>query len=310
MILKKMRIIVLFCFCLFMLEEARASNVKGDGAKLVIETDRKVIKGFPLIIRVTAHGPQQVPRLSIFDEIAYVNVIFVSKEYDVSYIISSTRSQEIIVMAPDGRRNQTASQRMFEVSLKVGERRTMLLDVSSLRPELGKGKIFDGIQPGQYELLVEFPSSGIKSNAIDVEVISPSNKEKEYLHKVQSSGFLKRGEGVNWSKLLRDRLPMPENKIRKIGVDAQNQLRFHELLSRALRSEIRTSKDAQLLEVQEYLRPERDLLLMELGSSGVNQVESKNEAFDKQNAGIKWRLQNILEGRADFLRYRVKKKNK
>ena len=297
-------ILLTACFIL-MHEQIRAKNEKGSDVKIFIETSKKIVNGFPVILRITAYGKQRVPNLSIFDETALINVIFTSKKNGFKYTISSTRGQELLMTTAKGIRNDSIARQMFETFLSQQEKRTMLLDLASLRAEVGKSIILEDIPQGQYSVSVEFPSSRKTSNAIDIEILPPSKKELEYLQNVQKVGILKRGKGVNWSKLLRDCLPIPENNISELSIAAQDQLRFHLLLSKVLRSKVSIEK-AKSIQVQEYLTPEKKclLLVLEKSSDKKQNLVVNEKVFEKKYPGLKWRLYNFKKNNSIFLRYK------
>jgi hypothetical protein len=245
----------------------------------------------------------------LFDETGLINAVFVSKADGKVYTIRSGQGTEILLTRPDGSQSDPdlAAKAKFQTVLAPKEVRAMLLDLGSLRP-ITKGIILDNIPPGSYRLSVEFPSSGVVSNAVDVDILKPSEAERVYLKGIQSLGPVNRGDGVNWSKVLRDRMAVPENAS-QIRAEAQDQLRFHTLLSKIVRSEIRSSAQTKTTKVPDYLKEEKDCLLLELDeNSGKKPSTEEKKAFKDKNPGFEWRFRDSQKERADFLLYRVDNK--
>lgn len=182
----------------------------------------------------------------------------------------------------------------------------MLLDLASLRPELGKGTILDDIPPGEYKVSILFPFSKETSNTIEIELIQPTEDELKFLGKVQKLGVVTIRSFVNWNKASRDRLVIPDDYILPLSVEAKNQLGFHLLLSKVLRAENSLTEKERGIQVQDYLSLEKECLLLECDDFFGNSqgVAEKKKLFLEEHPELKWRLDRRA---SDFLRFSKKK---
>jgi len=291
------------CCCLVIL--AMNSIVSSDDRPaLDIKALDILTKGFPAILRITAHGPQRIPKMSLFDELGDVVVTLVSEDGNKKYEISSSQGMGLMVTTQAGHRNDAAARRMFEFALAKGEKRTILIDLSCLRPEIGKGTILWDVPSGQYSLTVSFPSADTTSLPVRVEIVDRTNAEQAFLEDVIDAGVsLKRGSGVNWSKVLRDRVPIESaHNLRK---ETEVQTQFHMLLSHVLRRGTLSRKSVEEFPVPEYLRGEKESLLVELDTLNDRQsCEKSKEELVKRYPDLKWRHEESTGGIGLFLRHR------
>jgi len=93
----------------------------------------------------------------------------------------------------------------------------------------------------------------------------------------------------------------------KLRAEAKDQMEFHVLLSKALRSEIDSREEAKTLAVPEYLQLEKECLLLELDAdSGKPQASVSQKEFSDKHPELKWRFQDRTQG---FLRFRKTEEN-
>ena len=301
------QIIGLFCSCVLMPGKTWAENTNASAVNVLIEVGEKATKGFPVILRVTARGPQRVPKMTVFDYWGDIAVQFVSKTDGAEYVISSSRGVDVMITSPEGVRHDEIARRMWNVSLKEDEERAMLMDVSSLRPESGIGTILDDVPPGEYTISVQFSYSKKKSNSVDIALLEPSETERDLVHEILKKGVLKRRQGVNWSKFLRANIALPPNSLQKIRAHTRSQMQFHDLLSRVLSREMYLRTELEVLPVPEYLNVEKACLLLELDTTTEDKdVGKRREALLIRHPDVRWRFENVESGTTQFLKWRWK----
>lgn len=298
------RMMHIACCCLVVFSMNSIAS-SGDGSRLAIEVPDKLTKGFPAILRVTAHGPQRIPRLSLLDELGSITITLISKTGGREYRISSSQGMELIVTTPEGFRHDAVARQMFQVALAKGKTRSMLIDLWSLRPEVGKGTILSDVPAGQYNLTVTFPTSEITSPSVEVDLIDPTEAEQALLNEVIDAGvLLKRGNGVNWSKVLRDRAPIKSKSFSNLKEETEGLIQFHLLLSNVLRREVSSRKSADRFSVPEYLRAEKESLLLELDMlEDPQKSEQAKKDFVKRHPDLKWRHQKEADSIGLLLRH-------
>jgi len=246
------------------------------------------------------YGPLTVPKTSLFDDTGDVTVHFKSNTDGTAWKIAPYRPRKTMVML-DGSFSWEESA-LPQVAVAKGQKRAMLLDVASLGS-------FDDIPPGEYSMTVEFlpsmhtPLPVVTSEPVSIQLIEPSAEEAKYLETVRGLGRIKIGQhGVNWSRVLKNRISLPEEGMPTLRAEAKGQMEFHVLLSKALRSEVNSREEAKAFAVPEYLQLEKECLLLELDAdSGKPEARVSEEEFSDKHPELKWRFQN---GARDFFRFR------
>ncbi|VAX42121.1 hypothetical protein MNBD_PLANCTO02-2828 [hydrothermal vent metagenome] len=171
---------------------------------------------------------------------------------------------------------------------------------------------FNDIPPGKYTVSMKFSSTGKTSNEINVEIIEPSKAEKKYLKSIRKNRVPSRKKNkVIWSQLLLNGSSTLEKGLSKLSIDAQNQLRFHLLLSKVLRlkklnseiehvGKLRESirKIIDSSKVQGFLRIEKECLKLQVFGSS-----DKKKAFTKRHPGLAWRLNKSQQKERGFLSF-------
>ena len=305
-------IVLFFCSCAGTQDSDGLGGANGAGERmLLLQAESRVVKGFPVILRITARGPQRVPKLTLFSGTGEVRVRLVSTGTGTEYVISSTGGMDTTVKDEDGERRDDIARNMRLASVGTNEERTMLLDLFSLRPEIGRGTILDQVPPGKYKVSVRFPSSGQESNSVDLEMVAPTDKEKEFLAQVVKLGRTVRcGSGVHWCRIFEQRVRIPKDSMDELTETAKRQLAFHVLLSDALLSDAKTEalptaqmKDAA---VPEYLEPEKRFLLFELNTVSGRSKDTDFARLEKDCPGLRWRLDALRSNGRVFRRYKWK----
>ena len=290
---------MLLNICLLCQLEVVAATESVNEPNMFIIAGPNVVKGFPVIVKVKARGPQVVPELDFYGEEADINVALVSTTTKDRYTIRSYQiSDDDWGMPGEGLVGDGAHQ--FQVGLQENEERTMLFDLSCLRPGIRAGTVLDDVPPGNYELSVGFPSSGINSNSIHVEILAPSGYEKQFLErtsKLVTNDYLKNGSGVYWGRFLRVGLEISIDDWNRLGKVAQRQCQFHALLSKVLAPEAAV-KDIKIeplrsMPVPEYLKPEKEFLFIEMEKVSGKDVAEKASTLLQKNRGLTWRLEKV-----------------
>jgi len=267
--------------------------------RLTVSTVPVAVKGFPVVLRLTVYGPVHGAALtSFFDNVAEVVVLMRDKITSKEYTLSSyNRGSAIVLTTKEGEHRD--AERQYRFMVKEGESRAALLELSSLQTRATSLK---DIPIGEYELSVVFPHSRLKSDAVQLRLLSPSEDEQKALE----GAFADPKQQVNWVS----RLLNPKKEALdwgRLGDVASNQCAFYRLvvaaltgdLNRELVQEIKSSK------VPEYLVPEREVLALEV-SNAVSQTQDKTlaAALREKYPEISWRLDDIEQGHGSFLRFR------
>jgi len=278
---------------------------------LSLETLPRMVKGFPMVLKLTATGKQTVAQMSIFNDKAQIEVVFKTKPpvKESKYVIRSSQEEEVIEASREGDRRDPSYR--FRMYVDEGKEVTFLLDLSSLRPvNLNKNIIVDDVPPGKYSIVVSFPFSGMTSNSFDVELIEPSLNEKLFLDKVYKN---KTKIWQKWNRILWENDDVSGLDQSLLGEVAKLQLAFHILLSKVLSYKEPLDKDLvesiERSDVPNNLQPEKTFLAWEVAKSIDISFLSpeKEKAFFDENPGLKWRADEVNSGNKSFLRYRKSK---
>jgi len=264
------------------------------------------VKGFPLLLRISGDGKQVMPDLSMFEEIGEVAVILKPEGGDDprEYRIESTRGQDRVLQTPDG--EQVDGARMFRTVVPKGQRRAMLLDLSSLRPEIGKGLTLAEVPPGKYRMQIEYRHTSARSEPVALELLAASNKEDAFLK--QSLVEAETGLRRRWPWLLRQRRSIPAPGANGLSEVAMQQLQFHLLVSKATAAPKATEalfEQLRVMPVPEYLEAERQVLLFDVALAAKldGASEARKQELEKTYPELKWRLDQIRDSGASFLRF-------
>lgn len=307
-IVKKIYLFVLlYLACWSVTVRASTTNELVRGS-VCIRTQEKITKGFPCILKVSATGPLEVPKLSLFEEVADITVRLMSITNGSEYIISSSCGMDMVAYGPLGERRDDIARKMCYISVDETMTNSMLFDIYSLRPELGSGIILDAVPAGKYTMSIECSSDSIRSNSVIVELLEPTEEERHILDDIRERGtLLSRGMGVNWSKALRENtdLSIDTKKLRK---DTLFQLQFHLFLSSIVTDKMTLPLGDKEIPVPEYLKSEKEFLFLELeslrdGNEGSSLSIEKSRKFRLSYPDVGWRLESPSNG---FLIYKSK----
>jgi hypothetical protein len=264
-----------------------------------IIAEPNVVKGFPVVVKVRARGPQVVPELGIFDEEAQISVVLASKTGGEKYTIASTKGRSMDLRPKEGGGFVSDGTHLFRVFLPANVERTMIFDLCSLGPEgHRKGMYLHKVPPGEYEVSIRFPD-GVTSNTIPMQLLAPSDVERQFLEKTAGPARhrSKFGPLVSWSSFLRAGREITEDDLGKLGEVARSQLQFHVLLSRVIAPESPV-KDIRIeplksIAVPKYLEPEKEFLFLEMEKASGRRVAEEVNALLQKDPGLRWRVDEL-----------------
>jgi hypothetical protein len=266
---------------------------------IFIIAEPNVVKGFPVIVKVRARGRQLVPKLDYFGEVADINVALVSTTTEDKYTITSYLIADDDWGLP-GEGLVSDGREQYLIDLQENEERTMLFDLATLRPGTRAGTVLYDVPPGKYDLSIEFRLSGVNSNSIPLEILGPSDDERQFLErtgKLVANDYLKNGSGVSWARFLRVGLEISTDDWNKLSEVAQRQCQFHALLSKVLapESEVKDIRIEPLrsISVPEYLEPEKEFLFLEMQMASGKDVTEHANTLLQRNPGLRWRVEAL-----------------
>lgn len=272
-------------------------------------------KGFPYILKVTLDGPGSIPSATLFDETLPIRVTFVAVDAGRTYALSSSKGMDIVITTQGGERRDSNNQGMWQRHVERGKQQSVLVDLASIRPELGRGTIFYDLEPGQYDVTVTLPGDPVPSNTIRVRVVAPDTAEQQFLANILKQGSFSLGKGVNWSRVLRNRVRLPADEWDPLSSATKEQTAFHKLLADLNASDKTLAPDdenkVKMAPLPKFLEPERECLLHEVTVAATGQRdEAEASRLMKQYPDLEWRLQDLQAGKKDFLRFKKLAANK
>ena len=277
-----------------------------DDPSINVVTYDAAVKGFPVILKVTATGPQIVPRMSLFDEHAGVVVrLKLTDEDGREYLILSSKGEGMVYTNREG--EQIDAGRLYRVPLGAGDERSMLLDLASVQPEIGKGTTMEDVPPGRYLVTITFSGSGIESKSVPLVLKEPSRKEKALAEQM----LIDKDTGIRrtWCGLLRGAWPITNIATTPVSAEAAAQLSFHQVLGHVLASdklEKALVQDVQSASVPQWLVPERDALAIMVAiadESGASTEKAQAELMQR-HPDLKWRFDDFHgDSVGEFLRF-------
>ena len=266
-------------------------------------------KGFPYILKITVDGPGTIPTATIYDDTLPIRVTLDAVGTSRTYAMSSSKGMDIVITTPEGERRDTDNQGMWQTPVERGKQQSILVDLASIRPEVGRGTLFDDVEPGEYDVAVSLPGDATRSNTIRVRVVAPTAAEQEFLAEVLQQGPFSLGKGVNWSKALRSRVHLPNEKWDRLNPTTKEQTAFHRLLADLNAPDKTLGPDdentVKAAALPKFLKPERECLLYEVTVAATGKRdEAEASRLTKQYPDLEWRLHDIQTGKKDFLRYK------
>lgn len=291
------------------------AETPASGAQVTIQGLPTATKGFPYILKITVHGPGSIPTATLYDDTLPIRVTFSAAGAERTYTLSSSKGMGLVITTPEGERRDSDTQGMWETPVEQGRQQSVLVDLASIRPELGRGMLFDDLAPGEYEVAVSLPGDDVSSNTIRVHVVAPGVTEQQFLAEVLRQGPFSLGKGVNWSKALRSRFRFPNDKWDRLNSTTKEQTAFHRLLAElnAPNKPLDPNDENKLktAPLPKFLEPERECLLYEFRVVVTGKRdEAEASRLTKQYPDIEWRLQHLQTGKKGFLRFKKPAANK
>ena len=280
---------------------------------IIIEGPARVVKGFPVVLKVKAKGPMPVPRLSLFNIGPQIMFVFTCKATSHAYWFDIEGLGHKDYTRADG--SHVSASQVLSDSVKAGEKRTMLMELNSLYSPFGSDPSFSDVPPGRYSVYVIFKGLWKGSNRIPMEIVAPTRIEQRFLDDVFS--YHRKDVIVNWTRFVRKGERIPKTYLKGIGKGAKSQMGFHLLLSEVLSSES-PLKDISLeplrrINVPEYLKPERECLFLEIDAAAGRNVAAKAKSLERRHRGLEWRLKAVKKNKPEkltFLKRKLAKSNR
>jgi hypothetical protein len=294
----------------------------------LLETMPKATKGFPLVVKVIIKGPQKVKYLSIYDEHIPITVYLKSESDGKEFVIKSRRISSYEATTSDGRHIEVPEDEVDPpVEIQEGQKYTMMFDLWSLLPYSDLHTALSDVPAGKYNLFIELDSAyplpidieamkevqnqnirgfggGIstkqyikkitKSNSIDIELIEPIDKEKQFIEKTRklgnTIGSVVNKVGVNWARWLCTVTIFPENDISAMTQISKDQISFHKLLSEvnidSEKARSKSIKDVNDAKLPKFFEPERQLLLFQLKGNPADERENLIQKYPQLQGNV------------------------
>jgi hypothetical protein len=322
-------IIVIVATACFSIAQQEPNNA------VTIKAMPKAIKGFPLVIKVILKGPQKVKYLSINENGIPITVYLKSKFDGNEYVIKSERTSSYEATYSNGTHIDVSDEMDPPVEILYGQKYTMMFDLWSLSARPGTETTLSDVPPGKYMVSVEIETADrlslrvgklneeqkkalkekgfdvsslmepkMKSNPIDIELIEPSDNEKQFIEIIRKFRIGRVKGGVSWVEVLRSGIVIPNDEISNLTQTSKDQLSFHKLISdvnivdEKLRK--KSIEEVNSASLPEFFESERQLLLLEL--KGNHAAERQN--FLKNHSDLKWYVDKFDSGNAIFLGYK------
>ncbi len=269
--------------------------------RITLEALPKVTKGFPVVIKVTVQGPQKVDYLPIDKSDIPITVYLTAKSDGKEYIIKSRRTSTGIGGYQDGRGGVMIDMTDLvfpPVEVPEGQKYTMLFDLWSLFRASGTTTSLTDLPGGQYSLSVGLDlreqqisiRGGLKSNLINIELIEPTEQEKQFIQKIRESGNVRLREGVNWVQVIERRIDIPGDGISSLTQVSKDQISFHKLLSEVNiadeQARSKSIKDVNDATLPKFFEPERQLLLLELKGNPATEREKLLQKYPQMQGMV------------------------
>lgn len=265
-----------------------------------LESLPRTTKGLPLVLKINISGPQRVPLVSIFEDIIPVTVHLKSKLDEKEYVIQSNRNTEIVGRSIDDGGLVDLTDKFFSLSVPEGKKYTMMFDLWSILPRYWTDTCLSDVPAGKYSIYMQFNSENLKSGTCEIELIEPTEKEKEFIKKIQDSGKVNHKDGVDWTKVLKSKINIPNGDLSFLGQVSRDQISFHKLiLDVNIADEKSRSKSIESVNsttLPKYFEPDRQLLLLEVKGNPAKEREN----FLKQYPELKWKVDELDSGKDIF----------
>ena len=264
--------------------------------KIRMEGPARAVHGFPIVLRIVASGPLEVPRASVYHHLADIHVNVSHIDGGTTYRFASSASMSMDMADKEGH-IVADGRRFFNQRLDKNEEMAILVDVFSL--DYGRGRFRD-VPPGQYTISVTFPHAKRTSEAKALELVAPAPVDRAFLDEVVDSKILpRRREIVSWSQVLGESKTwrVPIDKGQQLPQPAKGQMQLHLLLYQIQKGEVRSRRLAEAYQVPKYLELEKQWVLLKLDRANkVAGAEQALQAFVKTHPEFRWRLRPVYPG--------------
>lgn len=269
---------------------------EADQRKIRIEGPSRAVHGFPIVLRIVASGPLEVPRASVYRDLADIHVNVSQTRGEKTYRFASNASMTMDRADMKGHL-VTDGRDFFNERLRKDEEMAILVDVFSLRYAEGH---FRDLPPGQYTISVTFPHAKETSEAKALELVAPGPADRAFLDEVVEPEILpRRREIVSWSRVLGESKTwrVPIDKGQQLPQPAKGQMQLHLLLYQIQKGEVRSRRQAEPYQVPKYLELEKQWVLLKLDRANkVAGAEEALQAFVETHPEFRWRLQPAYPG--------------
>lgn len=288
--------------------KATLTNNSTNEVRVTVQCVPIVTKGFPCIAKITVLGPGFIPAVSLYDDTLPIRVTFRAVDTSRTFTVCSSRGMDIAVTTPDGERRESDNQDMWQTCVENGKRQSVLVDLASIRPEVGRGTLFDDLEPGEYDVTVLLFGGDPTSNTIRLRIVAPNADEAIFLGEILRQGSFSLGKGVNWSKALRYPIRIPSDTRARLTSVTKAQTAFHMLLVDLLASGNVLGPDdedaVKATPLPKFIEPERECLLNEVTVASGHGEQAETARLAGKYPDLEWRLQGTVNGSGDFLRYK------
>lgn len=292
-------------------------------------SQQKFVKALPVIAKLTFSVPAEkvdtTPRIgfrsafyapvtTLFSQNANIRVVFTHQVTGEKYSINSTRGQNITLSDSAGR--TMSGERLFDTPIIEGNTQTMLIDLSSLRPEIhiGDAWILSRIPSGEYSMRFEIPGTNTSSNTVPITLVDASPQEQDWVRQVTEIVSPENERTFfSWVEILKAASKAAPTlslaSLQKLNAEAAKQLSFHAFMTAFLVSDnsTQTRKALEKFPVPAYLEVQKESLLLErdiMSSKTENDaLKTRAQQFLKLHPEVQWRIEKARKGEAEFSPY-------
>lgn len=269
---------------------------------LALEGPSTITRGFPAVFKLRAQGPLRIPKISLEDHAAPIQIKCISEQGATYSVTSYPQWEEMAAGDGSGRMlPPSAIAHYFMVDVAAGEERSMLVDLSSLAPSGGKNGFYD-IPAGGYRMSVVLTTpTAVESNQVNLKIIEPTSEERQLVGQfIAANPTLRRGISINWAKSLLVRARIGAIDSAKASEPARNQLVFHALLSE-LSSAQAPQGDLAVQRINAarlpaFLEAERQALALEMRTAAGKASAQDAANFAASHPDLKWRVKEMASG--------------
>lgn len=245
---------------------------------ITLEVFPEYMIGFPMLVAITCENPTAK---STFYNLPEANIF--TAPGPIEFIFTSPDGKRIVLPAASPRHKETA--RGF--TLRPGEARRMLFDISGLEPSLEPG-------PYRLEAIYRLKSGSSTSPPAQVRITTPAPED------ARAAATLKRENDTgepSWSQFIEANWRTVD--AAKLSAKGREALAYHLFLHRAIYGPARV-RDLELGRLEAFARGplagEAAVLRLEILAARGAQTAAEEAAILKQWPGLRWRIDEIKAG--------------